>query len=438
MAHTLALAIAAFSLVVASCAPAPEPTSSTSAGSAENASARPSQNALRWSIPSCPLRYEVLTEEVVESEQRIKSFDFLSLLSISATPQAESLELQAEAKIWNKRTKHLPFAITVSDYPKVALTTDGSSWASAKPSVVLTGIGTQGGISWLFPSLPTPGSATWAFQVDQSMLNQNGAQLRGFQPGKPAEVVVPFALQQESERATDGSLLIRSSGKERWSSNSDPSGPPPFAVLEREGDVRAEHVVQSNGRLLRAKLERDVKLTLTVSGKSMISNLRQRSVAQLVSACDGPTLPTLMPKLSNEERAIVAAGELGTALYSGAAPEAVTRFFSKGVLRGRAPSTITEVIGRYRKSAGDQFWPVPVFLDRDDDVRTDSSGVLVHVKTLVPVSANSLSSADFNFTFVEEEGQFVVASVTASLPNQVDDKAPPKKLLEISAQRLFP
>ena len=435
------LAIAWYAVLV-SCSPALEPTTSSEVElPTASAPSKADEVPPRWSLPSCPLRYEILTREVMRDEFNKEPNEALSFLTLEATATPSGMALQLESKGWLKRGKHLPFAVPDRDYPALSLATDGSSWSSAQASFLLTGLGSQGGLAWLFPSLPQRGKGEWRFQVDQRMLNMSGVRLPSSRDLKalPPDEAVSFVLAQEVVRREDGGWLIRSSGPERWSSKTDPNSPPHFAALERAGSVRAEHVLLPNGRVLRAKLEREVDLKLTMGEAGRQLKVLQHSEAHLVAACDGPTEPTLAPKLTREERAIAAAGDLGFALLSEAAPGTVSNMFSQELRRLHGEQTLLETLARFRKTFPEKqpWWPLPLYLPNDEDVVASDKSVQLHQSLSVPVSSKSQAHADFVLTLVEEGGRTVVAEVTVQL-SEPEPNQPTKALLEISRRRLFP
>lgn len=147
----------------------------------------------------------------------------------------------------------------------------------------------------------------------------------------------------------------------------------------------------------------------------------------------------MAPKLTREERAIAAAGDLGFALLSEAAPATVSNMFSQELRRLHGEQAIMEALSRFHKPFGEkqQWWPVSLYLPHDDDVVASDKGVQLHQSLSVPISSKAQAHADFVLTLVEENGRTVVAEVTVQL-SEPEPNQPTKALLEISRRRLFP
>jgi hypothetical protein len=321
-------------------------------------------------------------------------------------------------------------------FPPLELVTDGRALRPAVATSLWSGLGTQGGLGWLFPDLS---GTVWAFPVDTRMLNQNGMsalQSQAFELTPPQRTSV-FPLRLESASSPDGRLVVRARGPEQWSSRSPDGGANDLAVLDRKGEIRTEHVLLPNGRLLRAHLERDVDLALDVKGTTspmpMRSRITQRSDAHLVAACDGPTEPPLEPVLTREEKAIAAVGALDVAVYTpdkrGAAPEA----FSAAV-RKQGDKAILATIDRYQRGRGDHAWAFPGHV-RDEDVVVQADRIVVteHGAVKHPTRANTNTPVTFRFEVVEEGGRFVVDRITSHYELEPGNA----QLLEIARGRLY-
>jgi hypothetical protein len=395
------------------------------------------RSATRWAPATCRLRYEILTVERFATEAK-SPMELRTFVTVdTTTTTANTIDLSVRGTSWIRSGKHWPYAIADTGFPSVSITTDGSAWRATQPSPLLAGLGSQGGLAWLFPSLPGPSASSrvWDLPFEPRVLNANGVSfLNSRGPAiSNARAVIAFPLRQEASTASDGTLMIRAHGPERWSSRVNADD---IAVLERLGDIRTEHVVLPSGRLLRAHLERDVTLTFTVEGKPMTSRFSQRSEAHLVSACDGPTEATLEPVPTREERAITALGELGVVLGQdrrASAPAA----FSERLRRVHGDKAILATLERFRTGRGSwHWWPLPILLMGDDEVVVHDDRVDVSLTTSLPspTSANTMTPALFRFELVESAGRFYVDRVTAAFTLEPGNA----KLLEISRDRLVP
>lgn len=385
---------------------------------------------VRWAPPSCPLRYQVLVTETFDGAGAATKL--VTYMTADLTPSAVGVEVHIVPTIALEEGKYRPYAVPDRGFPSFPLTTDGTRWQSPTGGTLLyTAYGTQGGLAWLFPDL----ASSWAFPIDEQRLPQNGLSalnstaIAMMRPGK----IVTFPLAEERSTTPDGRLVVRSRGPELWSSR---QGADDLAVLERKGEIRAEHVLLPNGRLLRAHLERDVALTFTVEKSAPISGrITQRSDAHLVSACDGPTESALEPVLTREERAIAAVGDLGSALYDDARRATAVDAFTPALRLARGDAAILETVERYRRDRGERWWPIPVFVS-DDDVTTRPDRVEVTARTTVrsPTRKHSVTSVVFVFGLVESGGHFLVDHVTA----RFEIEPGRAQLLEIGKARLLP
>lgn len=391
---------------------------------------------VRWALPTCPLRYEVLTTERFEGTPPYGATELVTFLSVDAATIASGLELRLSSTAAMKNGKHRPYAVPDTGFPPLVVATDGARWHVVGDSVLFAGLGSQGGLAWLFPDLPDETKSSWDFPVDPSRLNQNGVSvLRSSSlPALGKGKTIVWSLREETSTSPDGRLVVRARGPERWSSRSPGGGD--FAVLDREGEIRTEHVVLPSGRLLRAHLERDVNLTFTVEKSEPIrSRLVQRSDAHLVAACDGPTEASLAPVLTREERAIALVGDLAVALYAEKRPPSTVEAFSSSLRAARGDKAILAAIDRYRKGRGESWWPVPVLID-DDDIVTRADRLELNVKTNVvsPSHKDTRTSVKFRFDVVETGGRLFIDRVVAAFelePGQGE-------VLEIAKDRVFP
>jgi hypothetical protein len=393
-----------------------------------------SPSTVRWALPPCPLRYEILTTERFAPALG-SATELVTFMTVDATTSGGHLELKATPTSAMKNGKYRPYAVPDTGFLPLALATDGARWRRLDASSVLyTAFGSQGGLAWLLPDLPDAGEGSWPFPVDERTLNQNGVWFASSRNvmSPPASETVLGPLRQEASRA-DGRLVLRARGPERWSSS---SGPGAFAVLDRQGEIRTEHVVLANGRVLGAHLERDVELTFTVQQREpMRSRLEQRSDAHLVSACDGPTEPRLEPVLTREERAIAAVGELAVALVAETRPPSTLDAFSRRARSGHKDEAIFQTIDRFRKDRGDTWWPLPLFVE-DGDVASTPDRIELTLSTNLksPSRSHTVTPAAFRFEIVEEDGRLVIDRVTAAFALEPGHA----RVLEIAKGVLFP
>lgn len=423
-------------------APAAPPPSTIPIGAAPTSGPTPPPPSVRWTLPTCPLRYEVLTTERFEGSLPLGASELVTFLSVDATTTASGLELRLSSTAAMKNGKHRPYAVPDTGFPPLTVATDGARWHVVGDSVLFAGFGSQGGLAWLFPDLPDGARQSWDYPVDPSRLNQNGVSVLNSQVfsspalpvlGKAKPIVWP--LREETSTSPDGRLVMRARGPERWSSRS-PGGASDFSVLEREGEIRTEHVILPNGRLFRAHLERDVNLTLTVEKSEPIrSRLVQRSDAHLVAACDGPVETSLAPVLTREERAIALVGDLAMALYAEKRPASTIEAFSSGLRAARGDKAILAAIDRYRKGRDENWWPVPALVN-DDDVVTKGDRIELNVKASVvnPNQKNTRTPVKFRFDVVETGGRLFIDRVTAAFEIETGQG----EVLEIAKNRVFP
>lgn len=400
----------------------------------------PPPPAARWSLPACPLRYELLTTETFDTPPG-PPMGLVTFALLDETAAGGRLEVRVTPTFALEQGKYRPFVRPDRGFAPFELTTDGRSWREEGVARPMLALGSQGGLAWLFPPVPDPIAHSWSLPLAEASLNRNGiaafdSRSEAFSLGR----TVPFPLDQTLEVRADGTTVLRAHGPERWSSRSSP-GADDFAVLERDGDLRTEHVLLPSGRLLRAHLERDVALTFTVKGapaggaNPIRSRITQRSDAHLVSACDGPTAPSLAPHLSREERAIDAVGELGMAVLEPSSGQTPQAWLSSGLRKARGDRAIAATIARYRKAHGGDAWPLPVLV-RDEDIVTLPDRVVVAATTSVrsPSTADTTTPVKFRFDVIEEDGRPVVNRIVGAYELEPGQR----ELLVIAHDRLAP
>lgn len=390
---------------------------------------------MRWTLPSCPLHYELLTKEELEG-----SFGLESFLAIEATTKDDRLELRVASTMWMLTGQHRPFAVPDKGFDPLVLKTDGIRWSPVGQSILFASLGTQGGLGWMFPPIPEGAQRSWDYPMAERTLGHNGVSM--LQSDGAAQIgvgrVLGWPLRQEAEISREGNLVLRARGPERWSSQAAP-GEQVLAGLERDGELRSEHVILPSGRLLRATLQRETTLLLTVNmttpPRTMRSRFRQRSEVHLVSACDGPTASKLEPALTREERAIATLGELSLAVYGVAPRESASALFSAALRAARGDAKILATIDRHRKAHGERSWPTAFLVD-DADVVVKGSRIEISATASVPRRGdkNVSTPATFRFEMVEEGGRFVIDRVTASLAIEPGNP----QIFELSTQRARP
>lgn len=421
---------AAASASVLGCAPR------TTANTTENIAVGPAASTQlatprgpRWTPPSCPLRYELQTDERYDMHDADWPVMQLSMFAtLDAVPDAAGVTLQVTPTIMLKRGKHRPYVSLDPSLPPLELATDGRRWRPRAPSALFAGWGTQGGLAWLFPDAPEGASGTWSFPVERRTLIHNGVYLY---PGKgfdriPTDQLEALPLRVEVSSSPDGQLVLQTRGREVWS-YAEADRP----TFDRKGEIRAEHVFTPEGRLLSAHIERDVTIT-----SPSRSTWTLRGAARLVSACDGPTLPpSPPPTLTAEDRVIQTIGELSVAVYEGNT-STYADFFSSEVRRARGDKGIAASIERYRKQRGDRAWAIPLLIEDADVVKESGERVVVSVVGSTPLASSPSRQTRVlcRFEAIKEGDAWKLDRVSATMDMEPGDP----QILEISKTRAAP
>jgi hypothetical protein len=456
--------VAAYSLaLVAGCTPA------TPAGlpPAKRAMVVPVEPQPRYSIPTCPLRYEMKTLETSHMDGVPAAFEaqmgagFLTFATVDARPSGRQLELVASVLMQPLMGKHRASMPPDTTYAPVHLETDGTRWVERDgPTQVFDELGTQGGLRWFFPDLPASGavgaSTDWEIPRVVSKDAWKTEAARGSRPGLKEQLeraeaaaaaatpaptptptpnpIAPSHLKVVVERWAEEKGVkvvdLSATGTEHVSdaTASSVTGLMVTATFTYRGTYR----VTAAGRLLRASIEKDG--VVDMRGPDPQSNQHHtqhmaRSM-NLVAACDGPTEATLRTPLTLEERAIEAWTDIWIAFTKGERDK-VLAAFDPALRTKHGDTRIWEALSSYKTLRGEGALPLAVMV-RDEDVSSVGGMVrlVVHGNTLDPQS-QSLMPLDVMISLRETGDRWAAESLRADLA--LDER---RNLLEISRDRV--
>lgn len=417
---------------------------------APTAHAHPQASAAapHWSMPSCPLRYEIRTLETTKMSGAGEGVQLVTFIDLRAVPRDSFLELTstvtAEPSMGSRRYRS--FTQPSHDYAPVHLRTDGRSWAELDgPTMVWKRFGTQGGIERLFPKLPesaTDGART-TWQIDFPTASETCVveSARGKHAGLTREActlpagasvtpVPSLVAEVKLERWTEVGGLRAAVVTMKGTEVLDPPNVTQFsgAVETRVSmrgrvELRGEYVVLSTGRILRATVEKNVHVDAewTTEGKTDKPSTihgHQKTELRLVEACDGPVEASLVVPLSREERAIEALGETVLAIASGDREKALRGFDTE--LRNRhGDDALWSTLSTYKADRSAQALPVPVLV-RDEQVRTDGDVVHLVLGGTTPhlMQANTVTPVTCDVALRETGGQPRVVSMRCDLETE--------------------
>jgi hypothetical protein len=286
--------------------------------------AGPKPMGVRYSLPSCPLAYEVLMREKSYEEDQLL-FDTERFMTLEATAQRGRMQLTSVVLGRSIRDGVREPGRPDASYAPPLLETDGLRWTEREgPTWLFSDVGTQGGLAWFFPTLPPSaekdattvwnvpyesGQSTAALRTEATRGHMQALkaslQQREASGEKEREIPTTFTraeIRFQEWRQVDGVRVAVFGMTGERHDKSKPGEDPHFAM---DRTYRGTYEVTAGGRILRAHVESS---RTTVSG-SEAAGIRQRfredtdGKMHLVKACDGPAAEKLEPVLTAEERA---------------------------------------------------------------------------------------------------------------------------------------
>lgn len=271
---------------------------------------------MRYTLPSCPLTYHVLTRERNAVDDS-PGFDTERFMNLQATNVNGRMQLDGVVVGRSIRDGVRDHGEPTSDYAPPLLETDGLGWTEREGPTWLFNTVSSPGLAWFFPTLPTaltPGK-TSAWEVPYNSGQSTAALRVEAARGKAGvrwqlderakrgekEVVIPTTYSPAELRFVDFHLEkgVRVAELVLTSEHRFDSEPVPGLKQHTVTKRRGSYAVAATGRILRAHVEHDEVTTTTTQRFYSSSDARMN----LVAACDGPVAPSLEPTLTGEERA---------------------------------------------------------------------------------------------------------------------------------------
>lgn len=320
----------AFALVLCSACGARAPTAhapiDVDVGRAQQAGG-PTAIGVRYTLPSCPLGYEVLVREKSYEDDHLL-FDTERFMTLEATAQNGRMQLTAVVVGRSIRDGVRDYGRPDATYAPPLLETDGLAWIERDgPTWLFSDVGAQGGLAWFFPTLPpsaendatavwnvpyASGQSTAALRTEatRGQMQSLKATLREREASGEKQIEIPTTFTRAEIRFQEWrqSQGVRVAVFGMTGERHDQSKSEDERLFRLEKSYRGTYEVTASGRILRAHVKSSrTTLTGTVDGP-----VRQRfrddtdAKMHLVRACDGPAAEKLEPVLTAEERAMPA------------------------------------------------------------------------------------------------------------------------------------
>lgn len=385
----------------------------------------------RWAIPSCPLGYEMLTRETTEMAGAPAGHpvELETFALVDAKPRDGLLELALSIFSQPATSKHRPRIFAEKGYAAPILQTDGTHWTERDgPTQAWSALGTQGGLVWFFPPLPSRGEpgATVAWEIGRAdtasvLATEARRGSRGLTAPAGAqkeEANAPVVAEVRLERWEEPGVAHLTM-EARYDLAKATAAPVPGVTVRGEARFKGSYVVLASGRLLSAEVRSDsnIEMDWAMGGKTSTQHHVQHAEKKLhlVSACDGPTAPKLDRVPTREERAIADYATTWQAIANKDRDKALSGF-TTALRKKHGDARLWNALVAYRTEREDGALMPPLLL-QDDDVSADAAAVRLRTHGTTPdrSQSNVRTPVRVEVTLREENGRFAVAELRGEL-----------------------
>jgi hypothetical protein len=425
----------------------------------------PGRPVLRYSIPACPVRYEISTIERMGAERlgAESSGGVDTLAVLDGRPRAlgsvQGWELVPTVTSYVRQGKYRPFARPDPGYAPIELVTEGHHWTEREGSAMFyRAAGSQIGMVLLFPELPEssePGAtATWRIELPSTADVVKTEAARGKHEGMkeaasgaesiaaeaPRPIVTTVTLDHWTTVGGAAAAVLTMAGAYDLRHPLPTLSLPgianfPQVSVTGSSTLKGRYVVLGTGRLLSASIDVTSRTIMKWTDQdkneqSMNHAGSMRMEARLVSACDGPVEHAGPVALSREDAAIDASGVLAVAIDEDSRERALALLAPELSLAHDADS-IWKTLRAYVQTRGARAFVPPVLIDDESVKSAEDVTVVLSGSTQDRTQTNTFTPVEVEVTLHQTPKGWLARRIRArAILND-------QELLEVSPERLF-